>query len=215
MPTHVVAQGEHLSHIAADHGFSDFMTLWDHPENRELKNRRRNPHVLMPGDELFIPERELKEETKPTEQRHRFKIARKPLMLRLVIKDFDNQPLADTKVQLQVEGTVRELKTDGQGLIETPIPPTAEQAVIVFQDPSVPFDMQVPVRIGYLDPVEEVSGQKARLRNLGYYVDAPEGQPDEPRLSHAVQEFQCDFGLPVDGLCGTQTQAKLRQVHGC
>jgi peptidoglycan hydrolase-like protein with peptidoglycan-binding domain len=31
----------------------------------------------------------------------------------------------------------------------------------------------------------------------------------------AVEEFQCDHGLTVDGDCGAQTQAKLLSVHGC
>ena len=31
----------------------------------------------------------------------------------------------------------------------------------------------------------------------------------------AIEEFQCDHGLVVDGKCGPATQAKLKQVHGC
>jgi len=30
----------------------------------------------------------------------------------------------------------------------------------------------------------------------------------------AVEEFQCDNGLTVDGDCGPNTQAKLKEVHG-
>jgi murein L,D-transpeptidase YcbB/YkuD len=31
----------------------------------------------------------------------------------------------------------------------------------------------------------------------------------------AVEEFQCDHGLTVDGKCGPATQARLKQAHGC
>ena len=72
----------------------------------------------------------------------------------------------------------------------------------------------MPTRIGHLDPVEEPSGQMARLTNLGYYL-GPEGEIDAHQLRSAIEEFQCDHSLPVDGKCGSQTQAKLKQVHGC
>jgi hypothetical protein len=80
------------------------------------------------------------------------------------------------------------------------------------------------VKIGYLDPVEEVSGQVARLANLGYYVGALD-QPEPDQLRSAIEEFQCDHfpeprrsdGVPVavNGICDPKTQAKLQEVHGC
>ena len=40
MPEHIVRQGEHLARIARQHGFSDYQTIWDHPENAQLKQKR-------------------------------------------------------------------------------------------------------------------------------------------------------------------------------
>ena len=59
----------------------------------------------------------------------------------------------------------------------------------------------------------EKSGQVGRLENLGYHAGS--GTPEEERLfRRAVEEFQCDHKLAVDGVCGPQTQAKLEEVHG-
>ncbi len=55
------------------------------------------------------------------------------------------------------------------------------------------------------------SGQQARLDNLGYF--ASDG--DDDAFKSAVEEFQCDNSLTVDGDCGPATQAKLKQVYGC
>ena len=70
------------------------------------------------------------------------------------------------------------------------------------------------MKIGDLDPIEEQSGQRARLANLGYYL-ASGSDIDEEELKSAVEEFQCDFGLVVDGICGSNTQKKLLKEHGC
>jgi hypothetical protein len=53
---HTVVQGEYLSKIARNYGFSDYRTIWEHPKNAALKQARQNPNVLFPGDRLFIPD---------------------------------------------------------------------------------------------------------------------------------------------------------------
>lgn len=74
--------------------------------------------------------------------------------------------------------------------------------------------MAIPIKIGHLDPVDEISGQQGRLNNLGYYFGDIDGN-DSPRFRMAVEEFQCENGLTVDGICGPNTQAKLKEVYGC
>jgi hypothetical protein len=210
---HVVQQGEHLSQIAKQYGFRDFNTVWNHPDNAALKKLRQSPNVLFPGDTVKIPDKTQKKESRPTGQKHSFKLAGGRLLLRLALRDFDNQPLANTACQVQVDGASTELTTDANGRVEVPISATATDATLVFKDPLVPFDLSVPIKIGHLDPVEEVSGQKARLSNLGY-ITRPIEEVDDTIFARTVQEFQCDLGLPVNGVCDAATQNKLKELHG-
>lgn len=205
---HKVKQGEYLVQIAQKHGFGDFSIIWDHSENVEVKKKRQNPNVLYPGDTLYIPDKETKEESCATEQRHIFRAHSTPCVLRIVAKDIDGEPIADTACTLQVEFDVYNLTTDSGGMIEKEIPKTARQGKLRIND------VEVPIQIGHLDPVEKDSGQQARLNNLGYYA-RPLREIEERELKSANEEFQCDQGLPVTGICDAQTQAALLGAHGC
>ena len=214
MPNYTVKQGEYLSKIAKSFGFADYKAIWDHPENAEFKKKRKNPNILYPGDNLFIPAKEGKEISGVTEQRHRFQVKRSPLKLRLMLKDINFNPLAQTKCVFHVDGEQFELMIGADGLVEHAIPSTAQQAWLHVDDPRSPIDLEVPIQIGHLDPVDTVSGQKARLNNLGYYA-GPLDKEDDALFKSAVEEFQCDHKLTVDGKCGPKTQAKLKDIHGC
>src|SRR5262245_13433434 len=100
---HIVIQGEHLSSIARKYGFTSYKTIWDHGKNAELKKERQNPNVLFPGDELFIPDKEEKEESRETEEKHRFELKTEKLKLRLVLEDLYEKPIANAKCELLVE----------------------------------------------------------------------------------------------------------------
>lgn len=212
---HTVQQGEHLSSIAKDYGFSDYRTIWNRPENAQLKAKRQNPNVLYPRDVVFIPDKGPRIESRSTDARHKFKVRGTKLRLRLVLEDQYEKPIANAPCLLVIEGEFRQVTTDGSGKIDEEIPQDAHEAMLVIKDAQTPFDfVQIPIKIGHLDPVEEVEGQRGRLINLGYLAsDTAEEATDQ--LRSAIEEFQCDQGLTVDGICGPQTQAKLKQVHGC
>jgi len=69
---HTVVQGEHISHIARRYGFTSFKPIWHAGENAALREKRKTPDVLFPGDQVFIPDKGIREEPRPTDQRHRF-----------------------------------------------------------------------------------------------------------------------------------------------
>lgn len=208
MATHTVKQGDHISRIAEQYHFHDYHTIWDHPNNSALKQQRQNPNVLLPGDKLFIPDKQFKKEPCATAKKHRFQIKEQTVMLRLVLRDLNSEPIADTPCELEVEGKVYQLTTQADGMIEQLIPKTAASGRLSFRQ------FVVPLKIGHLDPVEEISGWRARLNNLGYNAGNSD-DPADPQLLSAIEEFQIDYGLDVDGLCGPQTQARLSEVHGC
>jgi LysM repeat protein len=216
---HIVKQGEYLSGIARYYGFTDYLKIWDDPENADLKAKRKNPNVLFPGDRLSIPDKEIKEVSGSTEKRHRFQVKLKGLKLRLVLEDLYEKPIANAKCVLRVEGEDFELTTNGTGKLEQDIPPTSQSGELVVSDQQTPLnEISVPLKIGNLDPVDEVSGQLGRLNNLGYYAGPlPDNTEEDNKnmFQSAVEEFQCDHSLSVDGICGPNTQAKLLEVHGC
>jgi N-acetylmuramoyl-L-alanine amidase len=208
--SHTVAQGEHLSGIAQKYGFRTYEIIWNHANNASLKKKRVNPNVLFPGDVLFIPDKAQKTCSVPTAAVHVFKVKAPKLKLSLVVRDRAGKPMPNTDCELEIEGAKYKLKTNANGAVEKPISATA--ATGTLRVPGI--DMESPVKIGHLDPVEEDSGLAGRLQNLGYYRGDLD-KLDEDELASAVQEFQCDFGLTVDGIVGPQTTAKLKEIHGC
>ena len=214
-PQYKVKQGDHLAKIAREHGLVDYKTIWDHPQNKQLKDKRKNPNVLAPGDVLFVPELTSKHVAAATDKKHVYKVKTGMGMLRLVLEDLYGNPVANAKCQLTVENKVFEVVSGADGKIEQKIPATAQNAELVVKEGNTPLKgVTLSVQIGHLDPVEDRFGQKARLSNLGYYL-GPLDADNPAKFRSAVEEFQCDYGLTVDGDCGPNTQAKLKQVHGC
>ena len=210
-----VKQGDHLSKIAKDNGFTDYTVIWDHPNNADLKKQRQNPNVLLPGDQLFIPDMEQKQEFGSTDKKHTFTVDKKTLKLRLVLEDIYEKPIAGAQCAWLVDGQTYQLTTDGNGKLEQEIPLDAKEGVLTIRGNQTPFANEViPIKIGHLDPIDEISGQVARLNNLGYSAGKLDGS-DTGTFESAVEEFQCDNNLAVDGICGPNTQSKLKQVHGC
>jgi hypothetical protein len=217
MPTHIVQQGEHLPDIAAQYGFSNYRTLWDHPNNAALKNLRENPNVLLPGDEVFIPERQLRVESASTEKRHRFVAEAQPLKLRVKLLDLSEDPIDRSGKATTQAGT--QDATPQNHIYEIDIQTTDKDVSLKFEsDPP----LEVHLAVGSLDPVKAPSGQQERLNNLGYFAGFSE-KIDPQQFQWAVEEFQCDRkkrGLLVDGHIdestanGKNTQKVLEKEHG-
>ncbi len=206
--SHEVKQGEHLSQIAAHYKFASYTTIWDDPQNAGLKTLRGNPNVLFPGDVVYIPDRLQKSVSCVSGRRHRFKTPVPKLHLRLTLEDFVGQPIAGAACRLSVDARSYDAQTDGKGHIDIEIPQTSRSGTLKVQD------LEIPVRIGHLDPVSEESGVRARLTNLGYYR-GPDDPVDDMEFRSAVEEFQCDEGLEITGICDGGTLARLEELHGC
>jgi N-acetylmuramoyl-L-alanine amidase len=212
---YTVKQGDHLSKIAKDNGFIDYTVIWDHPHNADLKKLRQNPNILLPGDQLFIPDMEQKQEPGATDKKHTFTVDKKTLKLSLVLKDIYEKPIAGAQCALLVDGQVYQLTTDGSGKLEQEIPLDAKDGTLTIRGDQTPFANEIiPIKIGHLDPIDEVSGQVGRLNNLGYSAGPLDGS-DTGAFQSAIEEFQCDNNLTVDGICGPQTQSKLKDIYGC
>ena len=213
-----VLQGDYIASIAADAGYLSWKTIWDDGKNAALK-AKRNPNVLYPGDLLEIPAKQKKEESIPTTEYTTFQTVGDPVQLKIVVLDWAGNPVVDTEMDVQLDAGEK-LKTAGDGSATKKVmdPQGNKEGKLVVNG------FVLSLKVGHLDPVEEISGQVARLNNLGYRAEEGGGaagadagravSPDDPEFKSAVEEFQCDYGLRVDGICGPKTQAKLKDVHG-
>jgi hypothetical protein len=212
--THDVVQGEYLALIALAYGFHDSNVIWDHPDNAELKARRRNPNVLLPGDRLAIPDRESGDIAATSGQVNPFVAGDDAPRLNVQFENASAKPLANREGPLTLGGKdaagafvrARPLttSTDGNGLLQQEFKgPFADRAAATEADFQMLAQPTAPATdfrllIGNLDPVDEASGQRARLDNLGYFAGYTENDRDQ--LEWATEEFQCDEKLKDRGL---------------
>jgi Putative peptidoglycan binding domain len=212
---HTVGESDHISAIAEQYGFAHFQIIWDDPANAGLRDKRKTPDLLLAGDQITIPDKTLKTVSAGTGQTHTFVISQEKLELRLRVQDLAGRAVAGSPCNLEVEGEASSTATNGDGVVDKRIPRTAKKGKLELDE--VAFDID----IGRLDPIDEESGWQARLVNLGYLEKAvgdvrPEyGQLRKRELLAAIEEFQCDRGLPLTGEMDDATQAALSEVHGC
>jgi len=216
---HKVKQGEQFASIANKYGFKDWHTIYEHADNRELREKRPNPNVLHPGDIVTIPDKELKSFDGSTETRHRFRQLGGHLLLRLVVRRYGH-PIVDKRYELRigesVSPAVYEGRTDSEGLVKQTIRTDATRGELIVwnddEDPPKKIFSRI-LNIGHLDPVEDITGVQARLRNLGYYHGAVDND-NGPETQAAVMAFQEKQGLEINGVIGDETRQKLLDEHG-
>jgi hypothetical protein len=82
---HIVQAGDCIASIAYENGFF-WKTLWEHPDNAELKQKRTSPFLLVPGDVVKVPDLRVEDVSKPAEAKHRFKLKGVPSVLIVVAR---------------------------------------------------------------------------------------------------------------------------------
>lgn len=207
---HVVRQGDSLSAIAPDYGIF-WETVWNDPNNSELKQKRRTEDVLMPGDVVFIPKRRPKEESCATDGAHTFRRKGIPIKLTMTIMGAE-EPMANEPYRLEMDtGEILEGSLDGNGTLDVPIPPKARGAALYVGKGLE--EVKHSIAIGHLDPVDSVSGIQGRLVNLGYDCGEANGRMNGATRG-AIARYQKENGLKPTGLADGETRMKLEQSHG-
>jgi hypothetical protein len=218
MPIVKLQQGDCLSSIALTRGF-DPKTVWEHGDNADLRERRTNPNALLPGDSLFVPELEQKDEPAPTDKLTTFKLSVGPIRLRVrLTKHTKARPDEPYKLELYSsaapgkpgEGDATlEGQTDGDGWIDQPIPITAKSARLSLREDKELHELH----IGHLDPHDEATGAQGRLRGLGFYFGKIDGEIG-PKTEAAIRRFQKANSLTVNGELDDATASSLRDAYG-
>ncbi|MCA9312191.1 MAG: peptidoglycan-binding protein [Phycisphaerales bacterium] len=207
MPFHEVVQGEDVKQIAFERaGMRRPAPVLEHGSNSNLL-AHRNPNVLRPGDRIFIPESARRDEGADTGSRHRFRrVGQRELRLRLHTPD--GEPMRKAAYQINVNGTWREGETDDTGLLRQPLPLTRCDVILRADG------VDVKLLVAHLNPVETVTGQQARLNNLGFFSGPVDGIVG-PRTRAATRAFQKSRGITDDGIIGPVTRAHLVDAFGC
>lgn len=235
MPTkHTVQEGECVSSIAYDYGLFP-NTVWEYEENSKLRELRKNPNVLLPGDILVIPDKKEKQVEAETGERHRFRRKGVPEKLELHLLDY-GAPRASLRYRVDIDGKVITGTTDEEGRLEHWISPGAMRGKMIFKGETEEEQEEYELLLGALPPIDTDLGVEIRLKNLGFMDEEEEssgpeddelvqeaiglglleeGEEDdrEIALREAISSFQLYCGLPVTGEADEDTRQKLVEIH--
>lgn len=205
MIEHVVRAGECLASIAARHK-TTWKALWD--ANPELREKRRDPGILYPGDIVQIPDKE--EKWLPVQPGlHVLVVEGGSSPVRVQFVRPDDSPRAETPVRLVIDGAEQTQTTDAEGFVTFRVPArAAEGHVYIGTDTE-----GVAVSFGDLDPADTPRGAQARLRHLGFYHRAIDGDAG-PWTKQALRAFQLRRGLDPTGELDEATVQELLEYYG-
>ena len=204
MKTHTVRQGECMMTIARQYGFSDWRVIYDTPDNESLRKLRTNPHCLLPGDKVHIPDKDKYRKTAQTNKKHKYVLKNRKNYLSVRLVDRQLNPLADIPYNISFfdDGnkdaitTEENQATDSDGFIQKKIPAKTTKAVVSY----FPYKNQpslvrhLTLKLSQLDPVDEESGKRERMRQLGFPVERTVAS-DMNRYSEQINNISERFSL--------------------
>lgn len=201
---HTVEPGECLLSVADRFGFFPD-TLWNAPENAELRRTRARANPLVPGDAVFIPAPREKRADAPTDARSVFKRRGVPAQIHVRLLR-DGQPCAGVAYTLAIGGLELHGQTSPSGQIEHWLATTVRTARLTLATGEV-----YELAVGRLEPVSEERGVRGRLCGLGFLaaLDAPTAD-----LETALRQFQAAAQLPVTGAIDDATRERLVARNG-
>lgn len=205
---HAIRLGDHLGRVASVYRFRSFGPLWNDPANSQLRQRRPNPHIMATGESVHVPELIYQECDRPTDARHRFRAELHPLELKLAFFEWDGKASTNTPADVRIDGKEAKAETSEGKARVTSLEPLSDRCALKLGTE------EHVMRIGFLQPIDTVAGVRQRLNNLGLRAgDVDDAEALDYRS--AVEEFQCDHHLVVDGKAGPATRSALARAHGC
>lgn len=210
MKSHTVIQGDCFSSIAEENGFF-WETLWNHPENKKLRELRKDPNILLPGDVVFVPDKRLKQLSEPTNEVHKYRLKNTPAKLKVRILG-DAEPRAGEPFVLIIDDVeIKRGKIPPDGQIEISIPPTAKGGKLLIGEGE--NEEEYILNLGHLDPIDTLTGVKARLSSVGFDCGEINEEMNEETIE-AIADFQSYINHPdPNGQLDDQTRETLKKLH--
>jgi hypothetical protein len=115
-----MTEGESLAKVAADEGFV-VGTVWDHPDNASIREKRGKAYLVEAADVVVIPPRPLKNEVCATGRRHCFRLISVPLpnFITFQARDGLGAAGAATCILEHPDGTLEDVTLDEDGSLHT------------------------------------------------------------------------------------------------
>lgn len=211
MRIHHVRQGETIYRLSQLYNVPA-EKIWNHPDNRGLRDAKRRKSCLYAGDRVTIPDVSLKEVDCQTEKRHRFQRAAETVELKLQFLE-QGEPRANEPYSLRIGAVVRSGDLDSEGRLHERVPADATRAEIWVGNDEERVRRQYEIRIGHLDPIEEISGVQQRLNNLGLFCSEEDGELSEDTQA-AIEAYQEGKGQDATGQLTDALKQGICRDHG-
>jgi len=212
---HTVVSGDSLSSLALENGFF-WETLWNHGDNKALKEARVNPHLLVPGDHVAIPALRKQQIGCQTDQRHRFRRKGVPSRIRFKVLNGEDKPMAGKRYKLVVGPRTFEGKTDAGGVIFHYVDADQKEGEITVwpEEKDYPKEFHFLVKVSHMEPVKATPGLKTRLNHLGVYCGEEDGTVEGDEFRSALVGFQLTEKMEPSGKLDQETLARLAKRYG-
>jgi len=210
--SHKVIQGECLISIAQKYGIANWRTIYDAPENEAFKKQRKDPNMICPGDNIFIPGLTGSKQPANLNKKTTYVLKKAKGFLSICLVDSKSKPLPDIpydvsfyKSEQDKKGEPLQViageKTDADGYVEQKMPKAAKFAVITYSPylkrPSL--KQKMGLKLGELDDPSTQLGMRSRLNHFGFYSgDGKMKQQDQEMFESQLAGFKEKFGLSDD-----------------
>lgn len=136
--------------------------------------------------------------------------------LKLRLTDPMFQPYAQKRYELRAGDHRAEGTTDADGALSVDVPKSARVAHVDLWTEVYPTGPRktYTVIIRELPPVDTLPGLRARLKNLGYFHGAEDGEELDEATVSALRQVQTDHHLQVTGQPDPETRAVVLERHG-
>ena len=221
-----------VASIAAAHGFPSSESVWDAPDNSELRNTRKNPAILSAGDTVRLPEATPRSFTVARGKVLRVVAKSPPVRLRVKLSAAWVAPDKTVDAKIRFDEGEAVACTIENGVLDVRMPAATMTADLQLATPGRGGRTRLRFRVGGLPPITTDEGVRIRLKALGYPCDIPvsasssqgsgtstsagtpgdEEEPDDPLL-RCIQAFQRAEQITDDEQpFGDITRNKLREV---